>query len=284
MFVVHASLAIMIPRIVWLHFISTSTSTCLFPLLPHDPIKTTSKSQNVFEHKNRSTSVTEDHMSNAMTEDDMSSGQTTDVSRTSSYQGQGSFEESLLAAQQIYGSHFHQHLSGSIPGASAAAAAAMGGGARAGAGAVGVSVPGEGGELSSLAEHLARAEDKVGRDYEKGLLYRQGPEGVAAAVAGEEMPIPASVAAAVSGGGGGVAMGAGGSRAGAGEEVESLADMLAQADDGPGNLKELFQRVSWVVGIGGVGVLFFVLFFVSVNDLVVMPLLLPFTVVHVQGG
>lgn len=74
------------------------------------------------------------------------------------------------------------------------------------------------------------------------MLYRQGPEGVAAAVTGEQMPIPAGAAAAAGRGGAGAS--SGGARAMGGlEKVESLADMLAQADDGPGNLKELFRRV-----------------------------------------
>lgn len=81
----------------------------------------------------------------------------------------------------------------------------------------------------------------MGREYEKGLLYRQGPEGVAAAVAGEQMPLAVGAAGAAGGGIGGHPVGPRGE-----ERVESLADMLAQADDGPGNLKELFQRVRMV--------------------------------------
>ncbi|CAM9685805.1 unnamed protein product [Scytosiphon promiscuus] len=130
----------------------------------------------------RSTSITEDMMSNNLTEDDMSSdAHTTDVSRTSSYVATGSsFEESLA-------------------------------------------------HLSSLAERLARAEETVGREHESGLLYRQGPEGVAAAVAGEELPLPPGAAASI------------GASAAGGGQVESLADILARADDGPGNLKDEFR-------------------------------------------
>lgn len=70
-------------------------------------------------------------------------------------------------------------------------------------------------------------------------------------VAGEELPLPAAAAAAMPRGirGGGAAAAAGSSRAGAsgvGEgKVESLADILARADDGPGNLKETFRMVSF---------------------------------------
>lgn len=202
-------------------------------------------------------------MSNAITEDDMSSGQTTDVSRTSSYRAQGSFDD--MPGPGVAGSGAvavgGQYLvTGGATGATSAAARPLG-------------APIQGGPMSSLAEHLARAEDKVGRGYEKGLLYRQGPEGVAAAVAGEEIPVAPPVAtgstATAAGAGAGVAMGSGagaigargamgagvgvrgrviGARGGEEGKVESLADMLAKADDGPGNLKELFQEVRLVGG------------------------------------
>lgn len=180
---------------------------------------------------------------NALTEDDLSSdAHTTDVSRTSSYlAGGSSFEESLAQAQAASG-HFLNAGGAGAAGAAAAVGGGVGGGAA-------------GGGATSLAEQLARAEETVGRGHEKGLLYRQGPEGVAAVVAGEELPLPpaaaaANAAAAGSGGGGGVrGMGAGAAAAvGGGEEdrVESLADILARADDGPGNLKETFRLVRGV--------------------------------------
>lgn len=73
-------------------------------------------------------------------------------------------------------------------------------------------------------------------------MYRQGPEGVAAAVAGEEIPMNVSATAGAAPGGGARAGDVDVDVVGQGR-IESLADMLAQADDGPGNLKELFQRV-----------------------------------------
>ncbi|CAN0548402.1 unnamed protein product [Laminaria digitata] len=180
---------------------------------------------------------------NALTEDDLSSdAHTTDVSRTSSYLAAGSsFEESLAQAQAASG-HFLNAGGAGAAGAAAAAAAAAAGGV-AGAGGVG------GGALSSLAERLARAEETVGRDHEKGLLYRQGPEGVAAVVAGEELPLPPAAAAARArgvGAGVGAAAAAGG---GDDDRVESLADILARADDGPGNLKETFRMVRGVYAV-----------------------------------
>ena len=93
-------------------------------------------------------------MSNTnLTEDDMSSdAHTTDVSRTSSYLATGSsFEDSLAQSQAA---------SGRFLGAAAG-------------GTVGANPPPGGGNLSSLAERLARAEETVGREHEKGLLYRQ---------------------------------------------------------------------------------------------------------------
>lgn len=93
-------------------------------------------------------------MSNTnLTEDDMSSdAHTTDVSRTSSYLATGSsFEDSLAQSQAA---------SGRFLGAAAG-------------GAVGANPTPGGGSLSSLAERLARAEETVGREHEKGLLYRQ---------------------------------------------------------------------------------------------------------------
>lgn len=73
----------------------------------------------------------------------MSSGQTTDVSRTSSFQAQSSFEDARHA--QAAQAHRYQQAP---PGAAA-------GGITAGAGLGGPQ------GSSSLAEHLARAEDKV---------------------------------------------------------------------------------------------------------------------------
>lgn len=99
-------------------------------------------------------------MSNNLTEDDMSSdAHTTDVSRTSSYIATGSsFEESLAQSQAASGRFLSSGSSGL--GVAAAASAAP--------------IPDEGdGHLSSLAERLARAEETVGREHEKGLLYRQ---------------------------------------------------------------------------------------------------------------
>lgn len=107
---------------------------------------------------NRSTSITEDMMSNNnLTEDDLSSdAHTTDVSRTSSYLATGSsFEESLAQSQAA---------SGRFLGSAAAALAGTA-----------PNPPPAGGSLSSLAERLARAEETVGREHEKGLLYRQVP-------------------------------------------------------------------------------------------------------------
>lgn len=74
----------------------------------------------------------------------------------------------------------------------------------------------------------------------------QGPEGVAAAVAGEELPLPAAAAAAMPMGassGAGAAPSSSGASASREDKVESLADILARADDGPGNLKETFRLV-----------------------------------------
>lgn len=94
--------------------------------------------------------------------------------------------------------------------------------------------------------------------------YQKGPEGVAAAVAGEELPLPPGAGALPMGirgstGGGVGGMGGGpdssvqsagasgggygGGAMGREEKVESLADILARADDGPGNLKETFRLV-----------------------------------------
>lgn len=81
-----------------------------------------------------------------------------------------------------------------------------------------------------------------------GLLSPpKGPEGVAAAVAGEELPLPPGAAASLprgirgsAGTGGRSSMYGGGSSTG--EKVESLADLLARAE-GPGNLKEAFRLV-----------------------------------------
>lgn len=96
---------------------------------------------------------------------------------------------------------------------------------------------------------------------ERTQSNQQGPEGVAAAVAGEELPLPpgaGSLPMGIRGGSGGAVGGMGGapdSSATAGgvgarggsiggeEKVESLADILARADDGPGNLKETFRLV-----------------------------------------
>ena len=163
------------------------------------------------------------------------------TSRTSSYlAGGSSFEEGLAQAQAASG-HFH----GAVPqgsGTGGGAHGITGGGGSHGGGGGGGGGNGNGAQVSSLAEHLARAEETVGREHEKGLLYRQGPEGVAAAVAGEELPVRgggAGMGGAAGGGGGG-----GGGMEGEGEEkIESLADMLKRADDGPGNLKETFRMV-----------------------------------------
>lgn len=105
-------------------------------------------------------------MSNNLTEDDMSSdAHTTDVSRTSSYIATGSsFEESLAQSQAASG----RFLSSGSSGVGGAAAAAAPTGMSTGP----IPAPGEG-NLSSLAERLARAEETVGREHEKGLLYRQ---------------------------------------------------------------------------------------------------------------
>ncbi|CAN0454605.1 unnamed protein product [Ectocarpus sp. 12 AP-2014] len=193
----------------------------------------------------RSTSITEDMISNNLTEDDMSSdAQTTDVSRTSSFVATGSSFEENPAQSQAARNRFLAGGAGAGAGASASTSDSVASGAAAAA--AGTNRPPGEGNRSSLAEHLARAEETVGRDHEKGLLYRQGPEVVAAAVAGEELPLPPGAAASLprgirggAGTGGRSSMSGGGSSTG--EKVESLADLLARADDGPGNLKETFR-------------------------------------------
>ncbi|CAM9687563.1 unnamed protein product, partial [Ectocarpus sp. 13 AM-2016] len=195
----------------------------------------------------RSTSITEDMISNNLTEDDMSSdAQTTDVSRTSSFVATGSSFEENPAQSQAARNRFLAGGAGAGAGASASTSDSVASGAAAAA--AGTNRPPGEGNRSSLAEHLARAEETVGRDHEKGLLYRQGPEVVAAAVAGEELPLPPGAAASLprgirggAGTGGRSSMSGGGSSTG--EKVESLADLLARADDGPGNLKETFRLV-----------------------------------------
>lgn len=209
--------------------------------------------------RSRSASLTEDHGSNAaLTEDDLSSdAHTTDVSRTSSFvAGGSSFEESLAQTQAASGHFLNISRAANNPPSSSidddmdtnndsanASVAAAGGGSN---------------NLSSLAERLARAEETVAREHEKGLLYRQGPEGVAAAVVGEDLaPLPPLDPSTVGGapdraprggdsGGGDMGGGGGGwSEDEEQEEVQSLANMLARADDGPGNLKDAFQLVSF---------------------------------------
>lgn len=177
--------------------------------------------------------MTEDVGSNpALTEDDMSSdAHTTDVSRTSSYlAGGSSFEEGLAQAQAASG---HFSGSGSSGGVGAGAGAGSGVHESDGGGGGEGGAPGTGGaHVTSLAEQLARAEETVGRDHEKGLLYRQGPEKVAAVVTGEDMPVR-----------GGGSPGGGDAGDEGEEKIESLAEMLKKADDGPGNLKDMFRRV-----------------------------------------
>ncbi|CAN0223173.1 unnamed protein product [Ectocarpus sp. 4 AP-2014] len=195
----------------------------------------------------RSTSITEDMISNNLTEDDMSSdAQTTDVSRTSSFVATGSSFEENPAQSQAARNRFLAGGAGAGAGASASASTSDSVASGALPAAAGTNPPPGGGNPSSLAERLARAEETVGRDHEKGLLYRQGPEGVAAAVAGEVLPLPPGAAASLprgirggAGTGGRSSMSGGGSSTG--EKVESLADLLARADDGPGNLKETFR-------------------------------------------
>lgn len=176
--------------------------------------------------------MTEDVGSNpALTEDDMSSdAQTTDVSRTSSYlAGGSSFEEGLAQAQAASG---HFQGSGSSGGVGAGARAGSGAHESGGGGGGGAQGAAGGAHVTSLAEQLARAEETVGREHEKGLLYRQGPEKVAAVVTGEDLPVP-----------GGGAPGGGDAEDEGEEKIESLAEMLKKADDGPGNLKDMFRRV-----------------------------------------
>ncbi|CAM9730976.1 unnamed protein product [Scytosiphon promiscuus] len=115
--------------------------------------------------------ITEDLMPNVNLREDSIFSDTTDVSPTSPYLAAGSsFEESLAQWQATRGS-----LGSTSAGAGAEA---------------GATPPSALGALGSLAKRLARAEETVGREHEKGLLYRQGREGVAAAVASEELPLP----------------------------------------------------------------------------------------------
>lgn len=177
--------------------------------------------------------MTEDVGSNpALTEDDMSSdAQITDVSRDSSYLAGGSSFEEGLAQSQAASGHFHG--SGSSGGVGAGAGAGSGAHESGGGGTQGA---GGGAQVTSLAEQLARAEETVGRGHEKGLLYRQGPEKVAAVVTGEDLPVR-----------GGGPPGGGDAEDEGEEKIESLAEMLKKADDGPGNLKDMFRRVGSVL-------------------------------------
>lgn len=77
---------------------------------------------------------------------------------------------------------------------------------------------------------------------------------MAAAVAGEELPLPLGAAAALRMGSGaessattrgGDGGGGGGGSSPSREKVESLADILSRADDGPGNLREMFRLVGF---------------------------------------
>lgn len=110
---------------------------------------------------------------NNLTEDDMSSdAQTTDVSRTSSFVATGSSFEENPAQSQAARNRFLAGGAGAGAGASTSTSDSVATGAAAAA-AAGTNPPPGGGNRSSLAEHLARAEETVGRDHEKGLLYRQ---------------------------------------------------------------------------------------------------------------
>lgn len=109
---------------------------------------------------------------NNLTEDEMSSdAQTTDVSRTSSFVATGSsFEENPAHSQAARNRVL---AGGPSAGAGSSDSAAVGASSTSGSAATGTNPPPGGGSRSSLAEHLARAEETVGREHEKGLLYRQ---------------------------------------------------------------------------------------------------------------
>ncbi|CAM9188783.1 unnamed protein product [Pylaiella littoralis] len=100
---------------------------------------------------------------------------------------------------------------------------------------------------SRLAESLARAELILQREHEKGLLYRQGPEGVAVAVAGEELPLPpaARVFFPLSDAMPRTTMdGADEPSSSEDDKDDSLGDILARADQSPGNLMKTFQMLN----------------------------------------
>lgn len=109
---------------------------------------------------------------NNLIEDEMpSDGQPTDESRTSSFAATGSsFEENLLQSQAAR-SRFE---AGAGAGAGRGGDSATGSVGAAATRAVAGSNPAPGGgSLGSLAERLARTEEIVGREHEKGLVYRQ---------------------------------------------------------------------------------------------------------------